>query len=78
MLDTIERDLSSLQLRELKRFGGKVNKLGVNFAVCNADSEVILLCDGGKFKSDQEQLIKLSRQVLNQNDEGSGAGKSVV
>jgi HD-GYP domain-containing protein (c-di-GMP phosphodiesterase class II) len=73
MLDTIERDLSSLQLRELKRFGGKVNKLGVNFAVCNADSEVILLCDGGKFKSDQEQLIKLSRQVLNQNDEGSGA-----
>ena len=73
MLDTIERDLSSLQLRELKRFGGKVNKLGVNFAVCNADSEVILLCDGGKFKSDQEQLIKLSRQVLKQNDEGSGA-----
>ena len=73
MLDTIERDLSSLQLRELKRFGGKVNKLGVNFAVCNADSGVILLCDGGKFKSDQEQLIKLSRQVLNQNDEGSGA-----
>lgn len=73
MLDTIERDLNSLRLRELKRFGGKVNKLGVNFAVCNTDSEVILLCDGGKFKSDQEQLIKLSRQVLNQNDEGSGA-----
>ena len=73
MLDTIEKDLSPLQLRGLKRFGGKVNKLGINFAVCNADSEVILLCDGGKFKSDQEQLIKLSRQVLNQNDEGSGA-----
>jgi hypothetical protein len=73
MLDTIERDLSSLQLRELKRFGGKVNKLGVNFAVCNADSEVILLCDGGKFKSDREQLRKLGQQVLNQSDEGSGA-----
>jgi HD-GYP domain-containing protein (c-di-GMP phosphodiesterase class II) len=73
MLDTIERDLSSLQLRELKRFGGKVNKLGVNFAVCNADSEVVLLCDGGKFKSDGEQLRKLGQQVLNQSDEGSGA-----
>ena len=73
MLDTIERDLSSLQLRELKRFGSKVNKLGVNFAVCDADSEVILLCDGGKFKSDQEQLKKSSQRVLNQSDEGSGA-----
>jgi HD-GYP domain-containing protein (c-di-GMP phosphodiesterase class II) len=73
MLDTIERDLSSLQLRELKRFGDKVNKLGVNFAVCDADSEVILLCDGGRFKSDQKQLIKLSQRVLSQNDEESNA-----
>ncbi len=71
MRDTTEKDLNSLQLRELKRFGGRMNKLGVNFAVCNADSEVVLLCDGSKFKSDQEQLIKLSRQVLKQNDEGS-------
>ncbi len=73
MLGTIERNLSPLQLHGLKRFGSKVNKFGVNFAVCAADSEVVLLCEGGKFKSDQEQLIKLSRQVLNQNDEGSGA-----
>lgn len=73
MLDTVEKNLNSLQLRELKRFGGRINKLGVNFVVCNADSEVILLCDGGKFKSGQEQLVKLSRQVLKQNDEGSGA-----
>jgi len=73
MLDSIERDLSSLQLRELKRFGSKVNKFGVNFAVCAADGEVILLCDGGKFKSDQEQLIKSSQRVLNQNNEGSDA-----
>jgi HD-GYP domain-containing protein (c-di-GMP phosphodiesterase class II) len=77
MLDIIERDLSSLQLRELKRFGSKVNKLGVNFAVCDADSEVILLCDGGKFKSNQEQLKKSSRQALNQNDERSGAETEV-
>ncbi|MFA5251084.1 MAG: HD-GYP domain-containing protein [Phycisphaerae bacterium] len=74
MLDAVEKDLSSLQLRGLKSFGGKMNKLGVNFAVCNADSKVILQCDGGKFKSDPEQLIKLSRQALKQNDGGSGAG----
>jgi len=76
MLDTIERDLSSLQLRELKRFGSKVNKFGVNFAVCD-DSEVVLLCDGGKFKSDQEQLIRSSQQVLNQNEEGGDAETEV-
>jgi len=73
MLDTIERDLSPLQLRGLKRFSSKVNKFGVNFAVCDADSKVILQCEGGKFKSDEEQLIKLSRRILNQNDKESDA-----
>ena len=74
MLGTVERNLSSLQSRELKRFGCRMNKLGVNFAVCNADSEVILLCEGGKFKSDQEQLIGFSRQTLKQNNERSDEG----
>ena len=73
MLDTIKRDVNSLQVRALKRFGCKINKLGVNFAVCNADSEVILLCSGCKLKSDEEQLVKLSRRVLKQNGEGSSA-----
>ncbi|MCJ7662973.1 MAG: hypothetical protein MUO24_01890, partial [Desulfobacterales bacterium] len=73
MLDTIEKDLSSLQLHGLKRFGSKVNKFGVNFAVCDADGEIVLSCDGGKFKSDKERLIKLSQRVLNQNNRGCGA-----
>jgi putative nucleotidyltransferase with HDIG domain len=73
MPDTIEKDLSPLQLRGLERFGGRVNKFGVNFAVCNADSEILLLCDGGKFKSDRKQLIKLSRRILNQNDRKSSS-----
>jgi putative nucleotidyltransferase with HDIG domain len=72
MLDTIKRDVNSLQVRALKGFGGRINRLGVNFAVCNVDSEVILLCSGGKYRSDEEQLVKLSRRVLNQNDKGSG------
>jgi HD-GYP domain-containing protein (c-di-GMP phosphodiesterase class II) len=78
MLDTVERNLSALQLRRLKNFGNKVNKFGVNFAVCNADSKVILLCDGGKFKSDKEQLIKLSRQALNQNNKGCSETEAQV
>jgi HD-GYP domain-containing protein (c-di-GMP phosphodiesterase class II) len=71
MLKATEKDLSKLQLRELKNFGGRMNKLGVNFAVCNDDGKEILLSDSGKFKSDQEQLVKLSRQVLNQDNKGS-------
>src|SRR4030042_2725785 len=76
MLSTIERNLSQLQLRGLKRFGSSVNKLGVNFAACDAADKVILLSEGGKFKSDKEQLIESSRQVLNQNNKESDDEKN--
>jgi len=77
MFDTIERYLSTLQLRELKRFGSKVNRVGVNFAVCDADSEVILLCESGKFKSDEKQLQKSSQQTLNQKSKRSRTNTEV-
>jgi len=57
MLDTIAKSLSSSQLRRLERFGGRINKFGVNFAVCNADGELVLLCEDGKFKSDKKLII---------------------
>ncbi|MFA5239826.1 MAG: HD domain-containing phosphohydrolase [Phycisphaerae bacterium] len=72
MLNTIEKKLSSLQLHELNKFGSKMNKFGVNFAACNTEGEIILLCEGGKFKSSKEQLIELSRNALNQNDKADG------
>jgi len=71
MLDTVRKTLSLSQRRELESFGARVNKFGANFAVCNATDELILLCEGGGFKSSREQLIKLSRQVLNQDGEKS-------
>ena len=71
MLDTVRKTLSLSQRRELESFGARVNKFGANFAVCNAADELILLCEGGRFKSSREQLIKLSRQVLDQNGEKS-------
>jgi len=37
--------LSSSQLRELKKFGDRINKFGVNFGVCDINGELILLCD---------------------------------
>ncbi len=63
--------LTAAQLRELERFGCKINKFGVNFAVCNVDGELVLLCDGGKFKSGREQLIGYGLQALKE------AGNSV-
>jgi len=60
-IDLLSRNTSSrltgLQLRELEAFGGRINKFGVNFAVCNAKGELVLLCEGRKFKSDPRLII---------------------
>jgi len=71
MLDTIGKNLSSSQLRELKKFGSRVNKLGVNFAVCDVNSELVLLCESDNFRSDRELLVKSSREALKQHDNQS-------
>jgi len=66
MLDMTTESLSSLQLRELKKFGSRVNKFGVNFAACDANGEVILLSESGEFTSTAEQLTSLSLYALEQ------------
>jgi HD-GYP domain-containing protein (c-di-GMP phosphodiesterase class II) len=71
MLDTIAENLSSSQLRELKKFGNRVNKFGVNFAVCDGNSELILLCEGGRFKSSRERLAEYGRLALEQSGDQS-------
>ena len=71
MLDTVRKTLSLSQRCELESFGVRINKFGANFAVCDAEDELVLLCEGGGFKSSREQLIRLSRQVLDQNGERS-------
>ena len=71
MLDTVRKTLSLSQRRQFESFGSKINKFGFNFAVCNSADEVVLLCEGGKFKSNPEQLSKLSRQALQRLSENS-------
>lgn len=81
--DRVGRSLSSSQRRELERFGEKVNKFGVNFAVCavrglampdgrhpvdNAKGELVLLCKAGRFESVEEQLIEFGRQALSRQE----------
>ncbi|MFQ6035995.1 MAG: HD domain-containing phosphohydrolase [Sedimentisphaerales bacterium] len=65
MENPICKSLGPLQLRELKRFAGRINKFGVNFAVCDGYGELILLCEADKFQSERAQLIEASRQALN-------------
>ncbi|MDT8303956.1 MAG: hypothetical protein RQ760_20915, partial [Sedimentisphaerales bacterium] len=57
------------QRRQFESFGAKINKFGFNFAVFNTTDEIVLLCEGGKYKSNPEQLSILSRQVLCQFSE---------
>ncbi|MBC8471307.1 MAG: HD domain-containing protein [Planctomycetes bacterium] len=64
------------QRRQFESFGAKINKFGFNFAVCNNADEVVLLCEGGKYKSNPEQLSKLSRQALCRLSEKSGSDET--
>ena len=69
MLDTVRKTLSLSQRRQFESFGAKINKFGFNFAVCDTADEVVLLCEGDKYKSNPEQLSILSRQALHQLSE---------
>jgi len=60
--------LGPLQLRALAGYGERVRRFGVNFAVCDANGELVLLSSGGAFESRAEQLTELSHQALHQNN----------
>ena len=67
MLDTVRNTIATSQLCELEGFGGRIKKFGVNFAVFDATGELVLLCEGERFKSSKEQLTKWVRQALDQS-----------
>jgi len=67
MDSTVRQSIGPSRLGELDGFGNRINKLGVNFAVSDAEGELVLVCEGGRFKSSTKQLAQWSRQVLDQN-----------
>jgi len=73
MLKTAGNSLSQSQLRELKKFGSRVNKFDANFAVCDTEGELVLMCGCGKFESNTEHL---KRSVLSMLHANSTAGHS--
>lgn len=56
MLTITGKSLSQSQMRQLKRFGSRVNKFGANFAVYDADGELVLLRGAGRFESNAGEL----------------------
>ncbi|MHC4619784.1 MAG: HD-GYP domain-containing protein [Planctomycetota bacterium] len=62
------------QLRELEDFGRQVARFGVNFAVCSVKGELVLLCEGGKLRSNREQLIRYAQAALKEARRPAGEG----
>jgi HD-GYP domain-containing protein (c-di-GMP phosphodiesterase class II) len=75
MLQTTEKKLDTGQLKKLKEFGGRVNRLGANFAVCDGSDEMIVLCEDDKFKSNREQLAQAGFRVLEREQAQDGQHK---
>ena len=76
MLYTGRKNLSPSQLLDLEKFGERISRFSVNFAVCDAEGEIVLLREGGGFKSRQEQLVQWTRQALEQSGAGSSADEA--
>lgn len=67
MVSTVRKSIGSSRLGKLEGFGNRANKLGVNFAVCDAEGELVLVCESGRFKSCTKRWAQWSRQVLDQD-----------
>jgi HD-GYP domain-containing protein (c-di-GMP phosphodiesterase class II) len=56
--------LAPSQRRELEKFGERLVRFGVNFAVMTTDGPMAVLVNGGRFESDPERLREAGRYVL--------------
>ena len=69
MSETISKNLRPLQLRELRKFASRINKFGINFAVCDNNDELVLLCESDQFQSEKQQLIEVGKRAVNREKE---------
>lgn len=67
MFDAGSNTLTSSQLHELEALGNRLNRLGVNYAVCDTNGEFVLFCEAEKFQSNRKQLTEFAKQALDQN-----------
>jgi HD-GYP domain-containing protein (c-di-GMP phosphodiesterase class II) len=69
MTGTADKRLSPSQLRDLRDFGERLNRLNINFSVCNSDGGTALSCACKSFKSDDEEIKLIGQQLLNSHQE---------
>ena len=72
MVETTIRELTCRQRRELERFGERIGRFGVNFAVVDSSGQIAVLRNAGEFASDSEELIGAGRTVLEAMVEQTG------
>ncbi len=65
MLTISTKNIEQSQLHELQKFGSRIKRYGVNFAVSDTQGNLVVFCENGNFNSSREQLAKLGMQVLN-------------
>jgi len=56
--------LAASQRRDLEKFGERLARFGVNFAVVAADGPIAVRVNGGRFESDPDRLLEAARYVL--------------
>ncbi|MGA2172534.1 MAG: HD domain-containing phosphohydrolase [Sedimentisphaerales bacterium] len=64
MPDKLTTGLTTSEMYELKDFGAHLNKLGVNFAICDSTGRLVLLSKADLFESDAARLAKVARDCL--------------
>src|SRR3989339_1087902 len=55
----------TLQLRDFKLFGERMNCLGLNFALCDTSGEILLLCEAESLKSNPQTLSYCGLKLIN-------------
>ncbi len=69
-MNIVKHSLDRVQLRQIEKFGYSIKKFGYNFVLCDAEGDILLLSEGGRFKSDPEQLKRLVGGVFNSFSQG--------
>lgn len=78
MLNTTTNKLELSQRRRLESFGGEVTRLGVNFALCDAEGQVVLHFRSGNDSDDQQRLSQYCRFALAQDAERQAGGAANI
>ena len=68
--------IDPLQLHELQKFGSRINRYGVNFAVSDTTGNLVVFCERNSFRSNKKQLEELGIKILSSCNEKNDSVQS--